>query len=146
MGFFSFKKMVAVSLVRIIYFVGFLAINLCTLGLVLNQFVFRIVVIQEIAFLENQPLLWPIFFFASHLIWRLFCEAIVVVFRIYETLVSIEFTLKEGEMPESTLSIEPRTPSEKAGTREEFRKWKERSLRMLSSRPKGTEGKPDNVS
>jgi hypothetical protein len=143
-GFFSFKKMVAVSLVRIIYFVGFLAINLCTLGLLLNQFVFRIIVIQEIAFLESQPFLWPILFFALHLLWRLFCEAVVVVFRIYETLVSIEFTLKEGEMPESTMSIEPKTPSEKPRTREEFRKWKERSLRMFAGRQKEIEGKPDN--
>jgi hypothetical protein len=138
--------MVAVSLVRIIYFVGFLVINLCTLALLLNQFVFRIIVIPEIAFLENQPFLWPILFFAFHLSWRLFCEAVVVVFRIYETLVSIEFTLKEGEMPESTLSVEPKMPSERPGTREEFRKWKERSLRMLASRQKGIDGKPDDIS
>jgi hypothetical protein len=139
-GFFSFKKMVAVSLVRIIYFVGFLIINLCTLLLLLNQFTFHIINIPEIAFLENYPLLWPILFFAFHLFWRLFCEALVVVFRIYETLVAIEFTLKEGEMPESTMPIEPRTPSEKPKTREEFREWKERSLRLLASRQKGIEG------
>jgi hypothetical protein len=140
-GFFSFKKMVAVSLVRSIYFAVFLIINLCTLVLLLNQYIFHIIVIPEIAFLESQPFLWPILFIAVHLFWRLFCEAVVVVFRIYETLVSIEFTLKEGEMPESTMSIEPKTPSEKPGTREEFRKWKERSLSILASRQKGIEGR-----
>jgi hypothetical protein len=139
-GFFSFKKMVAVSLVRIIYFAGFLGINLCTLALLLNQFIFRIIVIQEIAFLENYPLLWPILFFPFHLIWRLFCEALVVVFRIYETLVSIELALKEGEMSESMMAIEPKMLSEKPGNREEFRQWKERSLRLLASRQKGIEG------
>jgi hypothetical protein len=132
--------------VRIIYFVVFLGINLCALVLLLNQFVFRIIVIPEIAFLESQPLLWPILFFALHLIWRLLCEAVVVVFKIYETLVSIEFTMKEGGMPESTMSIEPETPSKKLGTREEFRRWKERSLRMLAKRQKGIEGNHEDIS
>jgi hypothetical protein len=144
-GFFSFKKMVAVSSVRIIYFVVFLGINLGALVLLLNQFIFRIIVIPEIAFLESQPLLWPILFFALHLIWRLLCEAVVVVFKIYETLVSIEFTMKEGELPESTMSIEPETPSTKLRTREEFRKWKERSLRLLTKRQKGIEGNVDDI-
>jgi hypothetical protein len=145
-GFFSFEKMVAVSFVRIIYFVVFLGINLGVLVLLLNQFIFRSIVIPEIAFLESQPLLWPILFFALHLFWRLFGEAVVVVFKIYETLVSIKITMEEGEMPESTMSIEPKTPSKKVGTREEFRKWKERSLRMLAKRQKGIEGNPEDIS
>lgn len=138
--------MVAVSFVRIIYFVVFLGINLGALVLLLNQFIFRIIAIPEIAFLESQPFLWPILFFSLHLVWRLLCEAVVVVFKIYETLVSIELTMREGELPESTMSIESKMPSEKLRTREEFRKWKERSLRLLTKKQKGIENNLDDIS
>jgi len=145
-GFFSFKKMVTVPFVRSIYFPVFAGINLYALVLLLNEFVFHIIMIPEIAFLERQPLLWPILFLAAHLFWRLFCEGIVVVFRIYEILASIESKTKEGGVTELTEVIEPKKLPKKLGTRREFREWKERRLRTLANKQKEIEGESDNMS
>jgi hypothetical protein len=145
-GFFSFKKMVTVPFVRSIYFLVFVGINLSALVLFLNQFIFHIITIPEIEFLERHPLLWPILFLATHLFWRFFCEGLVVVFRIYEMLVSIESNMKEGGMTELTGVIEPKTLPEKLRSHKEFREWKERRLRILANKQKGTEGESDSVS
>jgi hypothetical protein len=146
LGFFSFKKMVTVPFVRSIYFLVFVGINLFALVLLLNQFIFRIIMIPEIEFLERHPLLWPILFLAAHLFWRLFCEGLVVVFRIYEMLVSIESKMKEGGVTELSEVIEPRTLPKKLRARKEFREWKERRLRMLANKQKRIEGESDNMS
>jgi hypothetical protein len=74
--------MLTVPFVRIIYFLVFLGINLYALVLLLNQFIFHVIMIPEIEFLERHPLLWPILFLAAHLFWRLFCEGVLIVFRI----------------------------------------------------------------
>ena len=145
-GFFSFKKMVTVPFVRSIYFLVFVGINLCALVLLLNQFIFHIIMIPEIEFLERHPLLWPLLFLAAHLFWRLFCEGLVVVFRIYEILVSIESKMKEGGVTELTEVIEPKTLPKKLRARKEFREWKERRLRTLANKQKGIEGESDNMS
>jgi len=145
-GFFSFKKMVTVPFVRSIYFLVFAGINLYALVLLLNEFVFHIIMIPEIAFLERQPLLWPILFLAAHLFWRLFCEGLVVVFRIHEMLTSIESKIKEGGVTELTEVIEPKKLPKKLGARREFREWKERRLRTLANKKKEIEGESDNMS
>jgi len=145
-GFFSFKKMVTVPFVRSIYFLVFVGINLCALILLLDQFIFHIIMIPEIEFLEQHPLLWPILFLAAHLFWRLFCEGLVVVFGIYEMLVSIESKMKEGGVTELTDVIEPKTLPKKLRARKEFREWKERTLHTLGNKQKGIEGESDNMS
>jgi hypothetical protein len=145
-GFFSFKKMVTVPFVRSIYFLVFVGINLFALVLLLNQFIFHVTIIPEIEFLGQHPLLWPILFLAAHLFWRLFCEGLVVVFRIYEMLVSIESKIKEGGVTELTEVIEPKTLPNKLRARREFRDWKERRLRRLTNEQKGAEGESDNMS
>jgi len=145
-GFFSFKKMVTVPFLRSIYFLVFVGINLYALVLLLNKFVFHIAMIPEIEFLGRHPLLWPILFLAAHLFWRLFCEGLVVVFRIYEMLASIESKLKEGGITELTEVKEPKTLPKKLRTRREFRKWKERRLGRLANKQKGIEGESDNMS
>jgi len=145
-GFFSFKKMVTVPFVRSIYFLVFVGINLYALVLLLNQFIFHIIMIPEIEFLERHPLLWPILFLAAHLFWRLFCEGLVVVFRIYEMLASIESKMKVGGVTELTEVIEPKTLPNKLRAHKEFREWKERRLRTLDKKQKGIEGESDNMS
>jgi hypothetical protein len=132
-GFFSFKKMVTVPFVRIIYLLGFLGINLYALVLLLNRFILNIITIPEIEFLGRHPLLWPILFLAIHLLWRLFCEGVLIVFRIYETLVSIESEMKKGGVVELTETVETEPPPGKIRSRKEFKKWwSNRKLRRAS--------------
>jgi len=132
-GFFSFKKMISVPFVRSIYFLVFVGINLSALVLLLNQFIFHVIMIPKIEFLEGHPLLWPILFLAAHLFWRLFCEGILIVFRIYETLVSIESEMKNGGIVELTETMEPETLPRKFKNRQEFKKWwRDRKLRRAS--------------
>jgi hypothetical protein len=132
-GFFSFKKMITVPFVRSIYFLVFVGINLSALVLLLNQFIFHIIMIPEIELLERHPLLWPILFLAAHLFWRLFCEGALIVFRIYETLVSIESEMKNGGIVELTETTEPETLPRKIRNRQEFKKWwRDRKLRRAS--------------
>jgi hypothetical protein len=132
-GFFSFKGMFTVPFVRSIYFLVFLGINLYALVLLLNRFVFHIIMIPEIEFLERHPLLWPILFLAAHLFWRLFCEGVLIVFRIYETLVSIESEMKNGGIVQLTETMEPEKPPRKIRNRQEFKKWwRDRQLRRAS--------------
>ena len=145
-GFFSFKKMVTAPFVRTIYFLVFVGINLSALVLLLNQFIFHIIMIPEIEFLERHLLLWPIFFLTAHLFWRFFCEGLVVVFRIHEMLVSIESKLKEGGVTELTEVIEPKPLSQKLGSHKEFREWKEGRLRTPANKQEGIEGESENMS
>jgi hypothetical protein len=145
-GFFSFKKMVAIPFVKSIYFLVFLGINLSVLVLLLNQFIFRIITTPEIEFLERHPLLWPILFLAAHLFWRLFCEGLVVVFRIHEMLVSVESKMKEGEVTELTEVIEPKSLPKKLRARREFREWKERRFRKPADKQEEIQGESDNMS
>ena len=106
------------------------------LVLLLNQFIFHIIMIPEIEFLERHPLLWPILFLAARLLWRLFCEGFVVVFRIYEMLVSIESKMKEGGVTKSTEVLEPKPFPKKLRSRKEFREWKDGTLRTLANKEK----------
>jgi hypothetical protein len=145
-GFFSFKKMVTVPFMRSVYFLVFVGINLYAVVLLLDKFVFHIAMIPEIAFLERHPLLWPILFLAAHLIWRLFCEGLVVAFRIYEMLASIESKMKQEEMTELTEVIEPKTLPKKIRARREFREWKERRFRTFGNKQEEREGESDNMS
>ena len=144
-GFFSFKKMVTPPFVRSIYFLVFLGINLSALVLLLNQFIFHIIMIPEIEFLERHLLLWPIFFLTAHLFWRVFCEGLVVVFRIYEMLVSIESKMKEGGVTELTEAIERKTLPKKLRARREFREWKERRFRRPDNKQEVIESESDNM-
>jgi hypothetical protein len=147
-GFFSFKKMLTVPFVKTLYFVVFMGINLCAFVLLLNQFIFHVIMIPEIAFLERQPFLWPILFLATHLFWRFFCEGVIVVFRIYEMLVSIESKMEEAGALELTEAIKPEKLPRKLKSRRDFRKWKESRLHLFSNKqaakPDGV--KSDNVS
>ncbi len=147
-GFFSFKKMLTVPFVKSVYFVVFMGINLCAFVLLLNQFIFDVILIPEIPFLERQPFLWLVLFLAAHLFWRFFCEGVIVVFRIYEMLVSIESKMKEEEALELTEAIKPETLPKKLRSRRDFRKWKESRLHLFSSKQttKPNEVKSDNVS
>ena len=132
-GFFSFKKMLIVPFVKSLYFLVFMVINLCALILFLDQFVFDIKMIPGIGILERQPFLWLFLFLAIHLFWRLFCEGVLIVFRIHETLVSIESEMKNQRIVELTEAVEPETVPRKIRSRQEFKKWwRDRKLRTAS--------------
>ena len=148
-GFFSFEKMFTVPFVRFIYFIVFIGINLCAFFLLLNHFLFHIKIIPEIGILERYPFLWAILFLAIHLVWRLFCEGVLIFFRIYETLVSIESRMKEEGMIQLTEATQPGTLPKKIRSRKDFRKWwRDRRLRMPLNKQEEEydEGKSDKVS
>jgi hypothetical protein len=123
-----------------------MVINLSAFVLFSDQFVFHIKMIPGIGILERQPFLWPFLFLAAHLFWRLFCEGLVVVFRIHEMLISIESKMKEGGVTELTEVIEPKPLSKKLRSRKEFKEWKERELGMLAEKEKGRGRESDNIS
>jgi len=132
-GLFSFKKMLIVPFVKSLYFLVFMVINLCALILFLDQFVFDIKMIPGIGILERQAFLWFVLFLAIHLFWRLFCEGVLIVFRIHETLVSIESEMKKQGIVELTEAVEPETIPKKIRSRQEFKKWwRDRKLRTAS--------------
>ena len=137
--------MVTVPFVKSVYFLVFVGINLYALVLLLNQLNFHIIVIPEIAFLEQHPLLWPVLFLAAHLFWRLSCEVLMVVFRIYETLASVESSNKEEGVTELTEVIEPKPLPKRLRSRKEFREWKERTLRTPADKQKVIKGQSDDM-
>lgn len=147
-GFFSFRKMFIVPFVKSIYFLFFMVINLCAFVLFLDQFAFHIEMIPGIEILERQPFLWPFLFLGIHLVWRLFCEGVLIAFRIYETLASIETMMKGGGMIELTEAPEQETLPKKIRSRKDFRKWwRNRRLRIpLNKQEEYDESKSDNVS
>ncbi len=147
-GFFSFKTMFIVPFVKSVYFLVFVVINVCAFVLFLDQFVFHIKMIPGIGILERHPFWWPFLFLAIHLFWRLFCEGVLVVFRIYEMLVSIEWNMEEGGMVELTKDVEPEMLPQKIGSQKEFKRWwRDRKLRRSLNRQEKEPdvGESDNV-
>lgn len=130
-GFFSFKKMITVPFMKVIYLTGFIGINLCALFLWLYPFLLDQIGMKKIEILEKYKFgweIWVILFFVIHLFWRLFCECILVIFRIYETLISIDSEMKgKGITGEKIIkTINAKKPPKNLRTREDYKKWKER--------------------
>jgi len=71
--FFNFKNMISNSLVKILYFIGFISITLGGVGLISN----------------NEAEIGLSLLIFGNLFWRLFCEGIIIIFSIHENLVSI---------------------------------------------------------
>ena len=76
--YFNFKNMISNSLVKILYFLGFIGLTLSGVGLIGNG--------------EVEIGLSLLVF--GNLFWRLFCEGIIIVFSIHENLVSISKDLE----------------------------------------------------
>lgn len=128
-GFFSFERMIAVPFIKLIYLLGFIAINLCLLLIFLYPFLLTLISIPKIEILEKyqfHPTLWIALFLLAHLLWRLFCEGIIIVFRIYEILFYI-FSQIRGEKEEKVSKpLEVKRPPKILRTREDYKRWKER--------------------
>jgi hypothetical protein len=72
--YFNFKSMVSPVLIKVIYFLGFLSLTVS--GVVMMT--------------RNQPLEGLSALVFGNLLWRITCEGIIIIFRIHESLVSIE--------------------------------------------------------
>jgi len=146
-GFFSFKTMITGPFLTVVYLIGFVGINVGFLGGVI-----ALLFGNYEGFLQKQPfplfgrylgtpqkllLLWLIFCFIVHFVWRLFCEGIIIIFRIYEMLVSIDGRLATRETGIEELSL----PTQKIRSREDYEKWKAERLRTkLSKQDEESEG------
>lgn len=78
--FFTFREMVSTGIVQILYFVGMVIL---TVGGVAAAIMYR----------ESDPPLAQFGILAvlvGNLIWRLFCEGMIVIYRIHDALVSID--------------------------------------------------------
>lgn len=85
-GFFSFRKMITPSLIKIVYVLGMIAI-------IISGIVFLILKA------EGGPtilaLILPLFgVVVLNIIWRIVCEGVILAFSAHEVLVSIEKKLK----------------------------------------------------
>ncbi|MDQ7063905.1 MAG: DUF4282 domain-containing protein [candidate division KSB1 bacterium] len=75
-GFFSFHKMFSTVLIKIVYFIGFVALSLGGLVALFQG--------DEVAMLGLIALT------IGNLLWRLFCEAWIILFSIHDLLGSID--------------------------------------------------------
>jgi hypothetical protein len=146
-GFFYFKTMITGPFLTVVYLIGFIGINVGFLGGVI-----AILFGNYEGFLQKQffplfgrylgtpfklVLLWVIFCFIAHFVWRLFCEGIIIIFRIYEMLVSIDRKLTTRE----TGIEEASPPTQKIRSRKDYEKWKDERLHSrLSKQDEGREG------
>ncbi|MEE9348141.1 MAG: DUF4282 domain-containing protein [Robiginitomaculum sp.] len=94
---FSFDKMISEQIIKIVYYIGLLGIALSFLGAIFASFQAGL-----IGFLPT--LLGAIIAAAlGVLLWRVFCECIIIIFRIYSRLGDINKTLggtnKEAAIP-----------------------------------------------
>jgi hypothetical protein len=73
--FFSFKKMVSSTIVKFIYILGVIFITFSSFA----------------AMFATRGFLYGLFMLVlGNLLWRVFCEGIIILFSIHERLVSIE--------------------------------------------------------
>jgi hypothetical protein len=92
-SFFSFRDMLSQTLVKIVYFIGLLLITLVG--------VFRYIAGEASGGREIAVAILLV----GNLVWRLICEAAILLFSVHEVLVSIEAKLSslmpkaEGDLP-----------------------------------------------
>ncbi|GEM_PF-2420177 len=85
-GFFSFRKMITPSLIKILYVLGMFAI-------IISGIVFLLLKAQDGPII--MALILPLFgIIILNIIWRIICESVILAFGIHELLVSIEKKLK----------------------------------------------------
>lgn len=112
-GYFSFYKLITASFVKAIYFVGFLVITLGGIGLagwagwrlreatILRELGWRYVTYGVGALI------------LGNLIWRILCEFCIVIFNLYDELVTVRQTLvtnhlyTEESFTEVPVAVEP---------------------------------------
>ncbi|MFQ5562308.1 MAG: DUF4282 domain-containing protein [Parvularculaceae bacterium] len=87
--FFTFDKLIATGLIKVLYWIGLIAIALAMLGAVIAAF--------GDGFLNGVAglVLAPIGAAVALVFWRFLCEVYIVVFGIYDRLGDIQTTLKK---------------------------------------------------
>ncbi|MBM7624509.1 DUF4282 domain-containing protein [Sporohalobacter salinus] len=89
-NFFSFKSMVSNKLAKISYVVGLIGVTLWGLGVMFNSsFIIGLLILVF-----------------GNLFWRVSCEAMIVMFSIHETLVSVLHTLKHQSETNNSEEVE----------------------------------------
>jgi len=128
-GFFSFEKMITIPFIKLIYLLGFIGINLSLLLILLHPFLLIHKWFPKIELLERYKfnfVIWIVLFLLAHLLWRLFCEGFIVIFRIYEILSFIVSEVRGEKEEKKTKFPELEKPPKILRTREDYKRWKER--------------------
>lgn len=86
-GFFSFQKMISLTLIKIIYVIGMIAVTVFGIGLM---------TVGGGAYGHAEYIFggMAIIIFGN-LFWRIFCEGWIIIFSLHETTVSILNELKD---------------------------------------------------
>ena len=79
--FFSFRDMITSSWVKFIYFIGAIVITVYGTVFLCDLTTWNLIAGLSLLVLGN-------------LLWRIFCEGMIILFSIYENLVSINETIK----------------------------------------------------
>jgi hypothetical protein len=102
MGYFSFERMITTTFVKVLYFVGFVAITVAGVALA----VWAGIKLNEATIARD--LGWRYvaagvgLVILGNLVWRVFCELWVVLFGIHSELVSMSYALNLNGLRRST--------------------------------------------
>lgn len=97
-NFFSFKWMITPDIIRIVYVIGLILQNLSLLGGYIAGLIMIIMSYEDMGLSSTMLIVIIvvgtiaslILSLIMNLLWRMFCEQIILFFSIHETLVSIE--------------------------------------------------------
>jgi Domain of unknown function (DUF4282) len=98
-AYFSFERMITTSFVKVLYFLGFLALTAAGVGLM----VWAGLQLND-ARIDRQldwryVALGAAILIVGNFVWRVACELWVVLFGIYDELVSLRYTLSPVQRP-----------------------------------------------
>jgi tetratricopeptide (TPR) repeat protein len=84
-GYFSFNAMISPAIIKVLYVLGAIAL-----------IVFGIIIIADNHFyLDNPTLIGVLVILGGNIVWRLFCESLILMFRVYDKLKSINDKLEK---------------------------------------------------
>lgn len=97
-NFFAFKWMITPDIIRVVYVLGLILNNLSLLGSYIGGLIMVIISYEDwglsttllIVVIVVGTIASIIVSIIMNLLWRMFCEQIILFFSIHETLVSIE--------------------------------------------------------
>jgi len=79
-GFFSFKKMISLPLIKILYVIGIFVITIGSIVMIVDD--------------EDKLLFGIAVIVIGNLLWRILCEGWIIIFNLHDTTVSILNELK----------------------------------------------------
>lgn len=87
--FFQFKRFITADLLRLLYVVG--ALFITAIGFILF--------VSDESSLDIPNSFWGLILISvGNLLWRLYCEFMIVIFSIHERLVSIDYKIKNNKI------------------------------------------------